>query len=441
MAVVSSPISASGLNLFQRLTRRWEAVHPYNAAQILRISGRLEPSSAAGAWAEALWALGLGRVRVIEPSRFCHEALNGEMDRYPLTVLPAGTSLETHLTAELNRRFDDPDEPPFRPFLRQGEGESYFGVVYQHWVADSVAIRFVLQEWLARVFDPSAARGSTLRRSPGGYWRLFGRRGGWRLDEGLLSGFRTHMRHRRVRKVRTAGTADYPVRVTLHDAPLGTIDGLRDFARLQDCKLHDVLLAAVAEACGCYVPTQVRRNRPDLSVGSIVDLRPHAAEGLEDAFGLFLGFTHVVCRPEDLRDWPRLLRRVAAQNRVHKNSGLPQASMLWMLAAMAFGPLVPDAKLYSFYRKEMPMAGGLSNVNLNGTWAARYHPEPLRQYIRVSPTGPLVPLVFSATTLGSQLSVSVTCREALLTREAAGQMAEAFLDRLARSRIDNAARK
>ena len=438
---MSVALSTTGLNLFQRLTRRWETVHPYNAAQVLRVSGRIDRSVAAGAWAESLRALGLGRVRVIDDSRFCHETLNGEMDRYPLTMLPAGASLEAHLTAELNRPFDDPDEPPFRPFLRQEEGESYFGVVYQHWVADSVAIRYVLQEWLARIFDPSAARGAALRSAPGGYWRLFGRRAGWRIDEGLLSGFRTHMRHRRVRKVKTAGAADYPVRVTLHEAPVGAIEGLRSFARRHKCKLHDVLLAALAEACSRHVPAQLRRNRRDLSVGSIVDLRPHAVERLEDAFGLFLGFTHVVCRPDDLRDWPRLLRRVAAQNRVHKINGLPQASMLWMLAAMAFGPLVPDAKLYSFYRKEMPMAGGLSNVNLNGTWAARYHPHPLRQYIRVSPTGPLVPLVFSATTLGPQLSVSMTWREALLTPLAAGRMVDHFLDRLARVCIDNAAGK
>jgi len=418
------------LNLFQRLTRRWEAVHPYNAAQVLCVAGRLAPSQAAEAWAESLRGLGLGRVQLVDRFRFRHEVLNGEFARYPLRVLAPGTGIESHLTAELNRPFSEPDEPPFRPFLLEEADQFYFGVVYQHWVADSVSIRCVLREWFTRLFDPGAARGSALHHPREGYWRLFGGRGSWRLDETLLANFRTHMRHRQVRKVRSFGPADYPVRVTIHHTPNGLIDQLRPVARAQELKLHDVLLAAVAEACDRFVPTQSRRNRPDLSIGSIIDLRRHASADLNDTFGLFLGFTSVVCRRDALANWPRLVHCVAAQNRKHKQSGLPQASMLWMLAALAVNPLVPDRNLYHFYRKEMPISGGLSNVNLNDSWAARYHPQPLRHYLRVSPTGPLVPLVFSTTTLGSRLSFALTCREALLSPEQEAAMALGFTRRL-----------
>lgn len=425
---------ANGLNVFQRLTRRWEAVHPYNAAQVMCIAGRVSPTDASDAWAEALRALGLGCVRLLDESRFRHEVLNGEFARYPLRVLPVGASLESHLTDELNKAFDRLDEPPFRPFLLQGQDEFYFGVVYQHWVADSVSIRAVLREWFTRLFDPRAARCSALRHGSDGYLRLFGARGSWRLDETLLAGFRTHMRHRRVRKVRTLGHQDYPVRVSIHQAPQGLIDELRAFAREERLKVHDVLLAAVAEACEQFVPHQPRRKRPDISIGSIVDLRPHAGADLSDTFGLFLGFTQVVLRPQVIRDWPRLLQCVAAQNRVHKQSGLPQTSMIWMLAALAVNRFVADKNLYHFYRKEMPTAGGLSNVNLNDSWAARYHPEPLRSYLRVSPTGPLAPLVFSTTTLGSRLSVALTCRDALMPPDQASAMAESMLRRLSHAR-------
>ena len=418
------------LNLFQRLTRRWEAVHPYNAAQVMCLSGRVSPSDASDAWAEALRALGLGRVRVLDRTRFRHEILNGEFARYPLRSLPAEASLDAHLTAELNRPFDEPDEPPFRPFLLQQADQFYFGVVYQHWIADSVSIRCVLREWFTRIFDPAASRCAAMRQPREGYWDLFGVGGSWRLDETLLAGFRTHIRHRRVRKVRTLGKDDYPVRVTLHRAPDGLIDPLRAAARRDRVKLHDILLAAVAEACDRHVPVQFRQNRPDLSIGSIIDLRRHARDDLSDVFGMFLGFSQVVCRREALRDWPRLLRCVAAQNRRHKDSGLPQASIIWMLAALAVNPLVPDRNLYKFYRKEMPMAGGLSNVNLNESWAAHYFPDPLRGYLRVSPSGPLVPLVFSTTTLGSRLSIALTCREALLPANQANAMADLLVSRL-----------
>jgi hypothetical protein len=239
------------------------------------------------------------------------------------------------------------------------------------------------------------------------------------------------MRYRRVRKVKCNGSNDYPVRVTLHRCEDGLVDALRAAARGQNCKVHDILLAAVAETCAAHVPTQARRNRTDIAVGSIVDLRRHAVGDLSDTFGLFLGFTQVICRPRVLREWPRLLKCVAAQNRVHKQNGLPQTSMLWMAAAMALNPLVPDKNLYHFYRKEMPTSGGLSNVNLNDTWAARYHPDPIQEYWRISPTGPLVPLVFSTTTLGSNLSIALTCRQALMPREESQHMAASLINRLA----------
>jgi hypothetical protein len=420
----------NALNLFQRLTRRWERIHPYNAAQVMRIAGQLNLDAATQTWGEALHSLGLGRVELSANHQFRHQAMNGELARYPVRFLGPEITLDAHLTAELNRQFDDPDEPPYRPFLLQGGGEFYFGVVYQHWVADSVSIRAVLREWFTRLFDPSAARQRPLRQPEVGYWGLFATHNRWRLDEAFMNGFRLHMRHRRARKVRTAGHSDYPVRVSSHETPPGLIDGLREYARSQGVKVQDVLLAALAKVCDEFVPAQVRRNRPDLSVGSILDLRRHAQKDLTNTFGLFLGFTNVVCRRQHLNDWPALLRSVATQNRSHKQHGPAQSSLMWMLGAMTIDRFVPDRQLYHFYRKELPMLGGLSNVNLNDTWAARYHPEPLREYLRVSPTGPLVPLVFSTTTLGRKLSFALTCRDALLPAAQASAMADAMVSLL-----------
>lgn len=420
----------NGLNLFQRLTRRWEAIHPYNAAQVMRIGGRIDAGAATAIWGEALRGLGLGRVRVSDAGRFRHEAINGELARFPVRVLPAGASLDAHLTQELNRRFDDPDEPPFRPFLLPGADEFHFGVVYQHWIADSVSIRAVLREWFTRAFDPAAVRARPMRQARQGYWDLFATRDRWRFDEALLAGFRWHMRYRRARKVRTEGTGDYPVRVTRYNTPAGLIDGVRTYARGSGAKVQDVLLAAMAEVCDQFVPAQRRKKRPDLAIGSILDLRRHAHVDLSDTFGLFLGFSNIVCRRQHLDDWPQLLRSVAAQNRGHQRNGPAQASLMWMLGAIALDRFLRDDRLYHFYRKELPMLGGLSNVNLNDAWAARYYPEPLREYVRVSPTGPLVPLVFSTTTLGSKLSFALTCRDTLLAPSGADKMAGAFLQRL-----------
>ncbi len=427
------------LNAFQRLVRVWERVHPYNAAQVMRLRGEVDLSAVTRAWSDALTATGLGRVRV-DGRTFRHETLNGELIRYPVAVLPPGQSLAEHLSAELNRPFADPAEPPFRPFVAvEGDGADghSFGVVYQHWVADSAAIRMLMREWYGRRYGTARARAGPLRQPDAGYRDLFGPRSGrWETTQVLLSLFRRHMRYRRARKAQTFGLGDYPTAVLLRAAPDGLIDGLYDRARAEGVKLNDVFLAAAAETCHRFVPAQRRANRPDLAVGSIVDLRPHAAEagrsgaGLTDTFGLFLGFTEVVCRSAELRDFGRLVRSIAAQNRRHRQQGIGPSSLGWMIAASTAGRLVPDHELYHFYRKETPLLGGVSNVNLNGTWAADEHPERLFEYIRVSPTGPLTPLVFTLTTLGRRLHLSMTYRAALLDEAAAGEAARVFLDRL-----------
>ena len=431
-----------GLNLFQRIVRTWDAVHPYNAAQVVRVEGRIDPAAATDTWAAALRGMGLGRVRVTEKS-FRHEILNGEMERFPVRKVPAHLTLEDVLSEELNRPFDDPDEPPFRPFMLQEDGSYWFGVAYQHWVADSVSVRMLLGEWFARQYDPSALRGRAARMSREGYWELFGARAGkFRLEERALALFRSHMRHRWVRKVRTLGPKDYPVRVALYPRAATAVAPLLAYAREHGAKVHDVLLAAVAEACDRFVPLQSRGKRRDLAVGSIVDLRRQAPADLHNTFGLFLGFSDIVCRPHDLKAWDRLVRCVAAQNRAHKARGVPQASLLWMAAALAVSPLVSSKELYKFYRKELPMAGGLSNVNLNESWAVRYYPSPLLDYVRVSPTGPLVPLVFSTSTLGERLTFAMTYRDALLGPDVANEMGMQFARRLtslASPRCDNAA--
>jgi hypothetical protein len=221
------------------------------------------------------------------------------------------------------------------------------------------------------------------------------------------------------------------VRVLLRDSAPGLVEGVQARARREGVKVNDVFLAALAEACDRFVPAQHRQNRPDLAVGSVVDLRPHAGRQLTETFGLFLGFTEVVCRPTELRDFPRLLRSVSRQTAALRRHGIAQENLGWMLLANAVKRLVPPHELYHFYRKEFPLLGGISNVNLNTTWAAKYHPSPLLEYVRVSPTGPMVPLVFNLTTLGRRLHLSMTSRSVLFDEAVAAQMAESFLARLA----------
>jgi hypothetical protein len=421
-------MSTIPLNIFQRLMRRWDAAHPYNAAQVMKLAGQADPTAWETAWQSALASTGLGSVS-LQRSRYEFVSLNGHATAYPVRF--PNLNLQDHLSAEINRAFDDANEPPFRPFVIQQDGYFYAGLVYQHWLADSASIRMLMREWFMRVYDPGKSSSHALRLARGGYWKSIGpEHGGWSVTQSLLDMTRRHIRMRKVQKIDSTALSDRATRFQLIPASPGLIDRARAAAHQRNVKVNDLFLAALAEACARHVPLQRRRNRKDVAVGSVVDLRPYGPQSLASTFGLFLGFTNVICQPADLADFDRLLCCVAKQTRLQKQTGVAPASLMWMSAAMVVGTLSNPAELYHFYRKELPLAGGSSNVDLTRTWAADYHPAPLLDYIRVSPTGPMTPLVVTTTTLGGQFHLGVTHRTGLISSERAAAVATTFLRRL-----------
>jgi hypothetical protein len=410
------------LNMFQRLVRSWEAVHPYNAAQVLKLSGQPDPAAITGAWHRSLAAVGLGRVRA-NGACFGYEILNGEADRYPVRTLPPGTSLEFHLSNALNQPFDNVDEPPLRPFLIPLDGAFYLGLTYRHWIADSASIRLLMREWCARLLDPKLAAPNPPRIAQQGYWDLYGsRRGQLRIDQAVLSLFRSHMRFRTVQKVHMLGAGDFPVRVSIRELPFAAINALRLAARRRGATVGDALQAALAIACHRQVPLQRRPDRRDIAIGNIVDLRSHADCDLSNTFGFYLGFTHVACRRQDMNDFDRVIQSVSQQNNARRRDGVAQHSVAALIAGLVAERLGKPRNVYRLYRKEIPMAAGLSNVNLDGSWPERLCPTPLLQYIRVSPTGPMAPLVLTTTTLRSHMQMAITYRSGLLSEEDADRV-------------------
>jgi hypothetical protein len=379
------------------------------------------------AWNAAVDSAGLGRINR-QGNRYHFEELNGHAEVFGVSF-PA-LPLDEHLSKELNRPFADANEPPFRPFVIAEADHFFAGVVYQHWIADSAAIRMLLREWFVRVYDPHAIRQRPLKLPAGGYWNTVGpNRGGWNVTENTLGMIRRHTRLRRAQKIDSVALADHETRFQFFPAPEGLLPQLRRFAAFRKVKLNDIFLAALAESCARHVPLQRRRNRTDVAVGSIADLRPYCPADLSDTFGLFLGFTNVICQPGELRNFDRLLQIVSNQTRLAKTTGVAPSSLIWMSAAMAIGTLSRPDELYHFYRKELPLAGGISNVDLNKTWAANY-PSLLLEYIRVSPTGPMTPLVVTTTTLGNKFHLGITHRIGLIPAERAGMIGQSILARL-----------
>ena len=148
---------ASHQNVFQQLIRQFDAIHPYNAAQVMRLRGQPDLLALDRSWTETMTDLGVGPVRVVA-KRF--EDLTPAEPMPDVKMLdPLTGDLAEQLTRGMNRPFNPSGLDPFRPFILKHDQESYWaGIVYQHVVADSVSIRMLLREWFLRMFDPSMAR-------------------------------------------------------------------------------------------------------------------------------------------------------------------------------------------------------------------------------------------------------------------------------------------
>ena len=421
--------AATPFNVFQQLMRRWDAVHPYNAAQAVRIRGTPDRARLEAAWQSALLATGLGSV-AIDGDRYRFQSLNGHAAAYAVRHCSGG--LAGHISAELNRPFDDPHEPPFRPFLvADGPDQFYAGVVYQHWVGDSAAVRLLVREWFVRAYDPVQAGTGPLRLPRGGYTDvLCGGRDVLDVAAGLVGLARRHCRLRRGQKVASPNLTDRAPPFALFPAEAGVIARVRAAAAGRGVKVNDLFLAALAEACAAHVPLQKRPRRTDVAIGSVVDLRPRSRADLSRTFGLYLGFINVACRPAELRDFEALVRAVAGQTRQQKRAGVASSSLTWMSVALLFGRLGRPEDLYHFYRKDLPLAAGSSNVDLTDTWVARYAPAVITDYVRVSPTGPMAPLAIITTTLGNTFHLGLTHRTGLIDAGRAAAVAGPVWGRL-----------
>jgi hypothetical protein len=420
----------SRLNIFQRVIRQWDRVHPYNAAQVMTLRGPIAAARASEAWRRTVHELELGPIS-IDGRTYRFQPPAGLDQVSEPKILPDAQAISAHLTGELNRRFDAGDMP-LRPFIVQSPDMLHAGLVYQHWIGDSVSIQQIMRHWLLRIAGHTGDTGTRLHPPAGGYWRHVGpRSAGWSLLGALARSATDFFRYRRVRKIRTAGSLDQRVQVLLQAAPDGWVEAVVAHARAKQVTLTELFLSALADVCQRHVPFQQHTDRHDLAVGAIVDLRSMARDPSEDCFGLFLGFANVICREADLQNEPRRLVVIARQMRLNKQHRTAAASQIWMAAALTARWFRPLEKINQYHRKYMPLAGGISNVNMNRTWAGELHPDPLLRYARISPTGPMVPLVLTTTTLGGRLELAITFRAAVIDAAAAQRVVDEFFSRLA----------
>jgi len=132
-------------------------------------------------------------------------------------------------------------------------------------------------------------------------------------------------------------------------------------------------------------------------------------------FGLALGGFSVTCGVAETDDLARLARSIAAQTRRFKRGSLHLANALEMGLVLRLMSLFSTNRRRRFYPKNYPLWGGLTNMNLKKLPVEPAAPRP-SDYLRTVSTGPMTPLVLSATTFGEGVNLAMSYRTSVFSR-------------------------
>ncbi len=386
------------LNTFQSLMRAWTELAPYSFIHAVRLE---EPADAAR-WHAA--------VRAVLPVL--------ELDPRSFSIESPAVPIDVHLAAELNRPFA-PGDLPLRFFLLPAEGSGHwFGVVIDHWFADD----FTARAWLQWIVDGYHGTGS-VPPPVGSFWAERPPRGrGWWMEGMNL--LQQGAALRSARRIPLRDPLDFTVGVLRAELPAETLEAARQCAREAGATVHDVFLAAAAQACAQLRPAAPGSRRDGLGLASAIDLRRFETSAAGNTGGLLISqYVIVETRPDEV-PMPDLVARIARKTRLLKAASgravLCAGLLFWRLSR------TPWAKA-TLHLRGAPLAAGLSNVNLSGSWLEQ---APIAEFRRVAPAGPAVPFVFMITTWRGRIAVDATYRTTAFSRPEAERLLEDFAQRL-----------
>ena len=416
------------LNLFQQMMGRWESVHPYNAAHIIRLRGSPDFQSLQRAIETGCSAAGVGELAVdYERGELTyHDAQSVSLEQ-----LPDGADLHQVVSEQTNNPFPKGWHHPLRwGLLRAADRRSYFLLAtYHHVAADGYAIQTLIADILSR-YAGTKPRYPLAVGVPG-YDQVMQhhyRRLGYLPT--FIETLGQFLRMRRAYRMRESRGMDEGTEFCTYSAPAGLIDALAHACRASRASVNDAFVAALGISIAQIKAPSRRQNRNRIAVGNIVNVRPWAGQDLSRYFGLYLGNLVTLmesCSGGDLRS---LLGQVTCQSRAQKQRCYPAGPQWNFMLIKYLWPVMRISNTRRNYLRIYPLSGGLSNINLNRSPLAG---NPLiLDYCRACPPGPILPFVVAPTTWGSQLNVSVVFRSASLKRERIDALIERFLGELQR---------
>ena len=401
-------------NDFQALMRNWTALGPYNAIHLVRLAGAANPERWREAAATPVSQLGFAALGPVEKKT---------------------PGLAETVRAELNRPCAGND-PPLRFFvIDEPDGTHWFGLTFNHWIADSQSIRFLMRRIFANYMEPgSAAALPPMRHCDTPFDVLFGKANRF---SSALEGLQKYLRHRRAFRAGIPDPLDFTAGFQFVRLPGGLIDRIRETAKTNGCSVNDVFVAAAAQTMGRLTAAEragKRRRlfspaRNQVAISVVSDIRPFSREPLDEVFGFYLSYYTALASAPELETLAGLSARISTQTKAAKSMGRTLLFFHGFKIANAWWNACrkPWQRALMFH-KAVPVLGAVSNVNLTDSWIGRE--GRVLEYVRVSPAGPLAPVVFTLTTLGNRLTLCVTHRTTIFSNKQAAAIAEEIAGRL-----------
>lgn len=394
---------------------QWNELHSYNAVHVIRLSARLEEDRLRQIIERTLLQVGITSLK-LDRRRGSYEYQSGNAGIALRCAAYSESELRTALTREINTPFET--DGPFCPirFFALSEPDSFvLGAAYFHPVADAESLVLVLKRIIAAYQHPERTSSPTsFHLYPARYDRIWWSRPALTLRK--LMSLPVELRDmRRSRRLHMRDAEDLSNGCSLLTLEEKTLAMMLSRARSWNVTLHDLLLALLMKAVTDVMPLRERtRRRRYLSIGTIVNIRGDCAIDRERTFGLFLGSFFVSHRVPPRIGLQELAADIRRQTRRIKEKKSYLATPLQLLFAKAFFSLYSTRRRKLFYHRFHPLGGGISNMSMDGYWDDAEESGPM-DYFRVVSTGPVTPLVMSATTYRRGMTLATSYQTSVFT--------------------------
>jgi hypothetical protein len=402
----------------------WNALHPYNAIHFVRIAADFDLTRLRSVIDTTLDSLGLTNL-TLDLDRRTYQFQGGAANS-DIRVLACGEDASSELATEIELQLNTPFPSrgrinPFRFFVAPATKAFTLGLIYFHPVADAEAIVRLLKQLVdcyqsdARPVDPVpfATTPGRTNRHPGIVLKQI---------VGLPALFRA---------ARTFSRAHYhdsqEMRngFTFFSLEANALGSLRATAKTWGVTLNDLFLALLMNSLLPFAATKRSPSRNKIALGCIVNIRRELGV-VSRTFGLFLGSFMVAHEVRDDLSLEKLARAIGRQTGRIKAARLYLATPVQLAVVRLAWRFFSTKRTRSFYQKQCPLWGGITNMNINPLWEPT-SPDGPPDYFRAVSTGPATPLVFSVTTAGDRVNIGLSYRTTVFSATEIQQVQSRFV--------------